>query len=159
GPTPTPPPAELAPAPQPATPHIPNPARQEYDVESLEIMDENRESETYDVVAELAPLPAPEPAPIDDEIIEAVAGVPDEEAAGEGRRPRRKRRRRLRPGVDVPEVETPARPGLNPGVSNFVLLLIGLGALWFNLGALALLVPSLAVLPFSVGGALVVVGQ
>src|SRR5579884_2129370 len=59
---PEPPPApaqpEPAPVPQPATPRTPTPPRQGYNVESLEIMDDRRASETYDVVAELAPLPA-----------------------------------------------------------------------------------------------------
>lgn len=159
-PFPAPAPAEPAPVLQSAPPPSPAPAVGKYAmIESLEIMDDNPGGETYDVVAELVPPPAPDPVPPDDEVIEAVEEAPEEGLLTENRRPRRKRRRRPRPGVDMPEPERPPRPSLLPGVSNFVLLLIGLAALWFNVGTLALLVPSLAVVPVVAGACVMVAGQ
>jgi hypothetical protein len=119
---------------------------------------EDQDKATYDVVAEaLPPQPTPDPLLLDEEVIEAVEEVPEEAPPGEERRPRQKRR--LRPGVDFPEPEAPPKPPLVPGVSNFVLLLIVLGGLWLLLAGVALLAPSLAVVPIGVGGFLAVVGQ
>jgi hypothetical protein len=168
---------ELSAPPEPATPmvkfHAHQPAEEEYEVLQL---DEGGppEEPAYDVVAEVVPSPIPmseapaaiqEPHPVAipveplaEDPLDAVPVGPKRSRSDDYDdydRPRRRRRRRRRQsglGFQLPTQ-------LIPGISNFMALLVLLGAIWLLLGGVALLAPPLGVFLVLLGILLSTVGR